>query len=368
MLKVSQDKDKPEVTLREQMKKFAIKSLYGYQTILCYGLGGRLGIFDYFYKKAKSEITEQKITAIKFTLEELSENLKLDLKYLDGWFHMSLECGIFEIEDRDKKIAKTAPHVYELLIDKESMFYMGGTIRVFHEISLNQDLLLDHFKTGQIDNILETPSDDYKEGQRASARVGTVIESLFKKYCKDDRKKLQNLEAKILEVGCGYGFNLEIWAKKYRKAQFVGIDIDPNGVAYAKELMKQNKWSDRINIYETTLENYLNASDTKFDMIMLNEVLHEMDPDENYRKSVFDNIHSLLKDDGIFIVGESMIPDTFEPKEDFQLFNIMHKWLEVAFGSKFYNEKTFKELVDSSSFNRAELIKEGGNYFWAIRK
>jgi len=63
-----------------------------------------------------------------------------------------------------------------------------------------------------------------------------------------------------------------------------------------------------------------------------------------------------------------MIPDTFTPTEEFQLFNVMHKWFEVSFESKFYNEQTFRELIDSSPFGHAELIKQRGEYFWVVRK
>jgi len=43
-----------EVTISEQMKKFLIKGFYGFNTILLYGLGRRLGIFDYLYERAKN--------------------------------------------------------------------------------------------------------------------------------------------------------------------------------------------------------------------------------------------------------------------------------------------------------------------------
>ena len=50
---MSQTNTNPEITLREQTKKFAIKSMYGFQTILAYGLGRTLGIFDYLYEKGR---------------------------------------------------------------------------------------------------------------------------------------------------------------------------------------------------------------------------------------------------------------------------------------------------------------------------
>ena len=82
---------------------------------------------------------------------------------------------------------------------------------------------------------------------------------------------------------------------------------------------------------------------------------------------VFNDLYSLLKVDGILLVGESMIPDTFSPQKDFLLFDVMHKFLE-ADTAGFYDEKSFKEFVNSTPFKNAEFIRERGTYFWAVRK
>ncbi len=87
---LNQTKDEPEITMKEQIKKFAIKSMIGFQTVMIYGIGRQVGIFKYLYEKSKSQPTEGKITSISFTLEELSENLNLDLKYLDAWLHLAI--------------------------------------------------------------------------------------------------------------------------------------------------------------------------------------------------------------------------------------------------------------------------------------
>ena len=361
-------KENEGITLKEQLKKLAVKSMYGYQTVLLIGLGRRLEIFNYLYEKAKSSSSGEKVNSVSFTLEELSEKLNLDLKYLDGWVHMALECGLFKIDESQERCVKTAPHIYELLVDQEGMFYMGSMLGVFYLMAPLQETLYENFKSGKTESFLEAPTEAYREAQRASGRITSINERLFAKFCKDDRKKLMKQGAAILEVGCGYGFTLQIWAKKYKKANYVGIDIDPNGIAHAKELVKKNNWSDRIDVSKIPLEEYVKTANTKFDMVILNEVLHEMPTDDSYRKGVFENIYTLLKDDGIFIVGESIIPDTFAPKKGFLLYEVAHKWLEVPFGSKFYDEKSFRELIDSSPFKSAELIRERGNYFWAIRK
>ncbi|MHA2007876.1 MAG: class I SAM-dependent methyltransferase [Promethearchaeota archaeon] len=363
---MSQDKIKPEITMAEQTKKFLVRNMYGFQTILTYGLGQRLGIFEYLYEKGKK--SDEKLTSISFSLEELSESLNLDLIYLDAWLHLSIACGIFEIDESRVRYAKTAPYVYELLIDHDSMFFIGQMIAGFYVMASSHDLLIEGFKTGQIVDVLDTPGVDFKGGQLMSARFGSAVERLFAKRCKEDRKKILKEGANVIEIGCGYGFNLEGWMKRYKKAKFVGIDIDPKGIEHAKQLLEKNNWSDRVELFHAPLEDYVTKTDVKFEIAILNMVLHEMNPDDKYRLSVLENIYELLKDDGLLIVGDTMIPNTFNPNTKIQLYDVMHKMLEVGIGSKFYNEQSFKEFAESSSFKQAELIRDRSDYFWLLRK
>jgi SAM-dependent methyltransferase len=288
------------------------------------------------------------------------------MDYLDALFHLALECGLFEIENPEQRVLRTGPFVYDLLVNKEHMFYVGSIISLFYNFAPLQEEIIDLFKTGNVINEDEVPEEFVMDGHRNSANWGTIIEGLFSKYCKDIYRRLRK-EGKILEVGCGYGFNLKNWAEKYKKAQFIGIDINTRYLNYAKNLIEKHKLNDRVNIVNQNINEFAKSYPEKFDLILLNQVLHEMDKDEEYRRGIFEDLYSLAKDDGILIVGESMIPDTFSPKTGFQLFDIMHKFLEAKF-AKFYDEKTFKEFVESTPFKNAEIIRERGNYFWAIRK
>jgi SAM-dependent methyltransferase len=361
---MNQAKDKQKITLSEQLKKFAIKSMIGFHTVLMYGIGRQVGIFDYLYKKSKSQPVNSKVTSISFTLEELSNELNLDLKYLDAWLHMAIECGLFEIDESAERTAKTAPYVYDLFIDHTSMVYLGGTTFGFYESLTFLETILKNFKTGKLnDNLVNSM---YKEGQEMSAVLGRMVEGLFSKYYKEDKKSLKK-GGTVLEIGCGYGLNLEHWARKYNKTKFVGIDISPKGIEHAKKLVEVNHWSNRVEILEVPLEDYVKSTITRFNLIILNQVLHEMNPDERFRISVLENIYILLKDNGILIVGENIMPSTFTKRENI-LYEVMHKWFEVWSRSRHYDEKSFELLVNSTSFKEHEFIRENRNYCWMLRK
>ncbi|MFX1570951.1 MAG: class I SAM-dependent methyltransferase [Promethearchaeota archaeon] len=362
----TENNNNTEISIGNQIKKFAINGLYGFNTILLIGMGRRLGIFNYLYEKAKTSISSNNFTEVIFTPLDLSENLKLDSKYLDGWIHLALECDILEIADSEKKLLKTAPYIYELLIDRESKSYIGGTLGAFYYMAPAQDILIENFKTGKDWSILESSEEVLKDLQERGARFGKLVERLFFKKFENFCNNLQK-QGKILELGCGYGFNLETWAKKYKNVSFTGIDIDPIALSHAKKIIDKHKWNDRFEILKIEIDEFARSCDKKFDLIILNQVLHEMNTDENYRRSVFEKLYSLLKNDGILLIGESMVPDTFAPKKGFQLFDITHKFTEVK-TSLFYDEKTFREFIASTPFTRSEFIKEGGSSIWVIRK
>jgi SAM-dependent methyltransferase len=361
-----QNQNKPEISMKDQMKKFLIKSLNGFNTVIMFGLGRRLGIFDYLYYKSISLVKDDNILMVVFTPEEISKTLNLDPQYLDAWIHLALECDILEIVDVNKKCLKTAPYVYDLFINRNNSSYIGDTLGAFYNIAYFQERYLDAFKTGNLSIRSEFQEEMEIDMHRMSGRFGILVEALFAKNYKDFCNNLRN-KGNLLAVGCGYGFNLVNWARKYEKARFEGIDIDPKSIAYANKIVTKFDWNDRIKLFTTNVSDYAHSSNEKFDLILLNQVLHEMDPNENYRKSVFKDLYSLLKDDGILLVGESMVPNTFALNQKFHLFDITHKFLEVRF-ARFYNEKSFKEFVDSTPFTRAEFIKEGGNSIWVIRK
>ena len=363
---MNQDKKETEITLYDQIKKFAIKSMLGFQTVLLFGLGRRVGIFDYLNQKAKSSPDPDEVSSVTFTHDELVQELNLDSNYLDGWLHMALECGIFERGKSCDKCLKTAPFVYYLLVDLENMLYVGDFLGGFSHQGTFQEELLTNFKTGKILEWKDIPEEVLIDGHRMSATMGKRIQDLFSQSFVDHVKILSE-SGSLLEVGSGYGFGLKNWADEYENSRIVGIDIDPQAIAHSKKLTEQHNWKDRVENIHVTINDYANDNKERFDVIVLNQVLHEMEPDENYRVEVFNDLYSMLKKDGLLIVGEHMIPGIFAPKQA-RYFEIMHKWLEVGMGSKFYDEESFKELIDSTPFKNAELIHDGQTYFWALKR
>ncbi len=364
---MSETESSKAVTLKDQMKKFVIKGLLGFHSVVVFAMGRKLGIFDYLAHKAKASAGAEKITAVSFSLDELVTALHLDMKYLDAWIHMGIACGLFEVDQTHPKTVRTEPFVYDLLVDRDGDFYMGNTLALFNMIGPYEPELLKKFQTGEIFTWEDLDPDAVREGHMTSATLGRNVADLFSRKCRDFSRKLRQ-GGSILEVGCGYGFNLANWAKRYKSARVVGIDPDPKAVASAKDLAVKEQWSDRAQFLNTTTSEYVKTNPGEFDIIVLNMVLHEMNPDENYRRSVVGDLYGLVKDDGVVVLADTVIPDTFALNQERQIFDIMHKWLEVGFGSKFYDEAGIKALLTSTPFKNVEFVKEGNVAFWALKK
>ena len=357
-------REESQVTIMDQMKKFAIRSLYGFQTVIVYGMGVRLGIFDYLFAKGKSA---GEVEAVSLSLDELVQETDLDERYLEAWLHMGLDRGLFEIDDVEKRTLKTASFVYDLLINRESLLYIGGNLSVFYLMAPYQDQLLENFKTGQRLDFLDIPPQDYQMAQSACVIASRIMEDIYSNNFKEHHRILQK-GGSILEVGCGYGYNLELWAKNYENARIVGIDIDPNGVAHSLEIVKKNNWQDRIEVLHTPINTYASSHQKEFDLMLMNHVLHEMNPDDSYRKEVFADLYSMLKDDGLLIVVEHNIPDMFAPKERPLFFEIWHKFFEAGVNSKFYTKEEFQAFVGDTPFETAEFLEEDNNYLWVLKR
>ena len=350
-----------EISFYDQLKKIAVKSLLGFQTVLVFGLGRRLGIFDYLQEKGSEETLE-----VSFTIDEIVQEMNLDPTYLDSWLHMAITCGLFELDDSCERCLKTAPYIYPLLVDRNNIFYMGDILGGFYYMAPYQSEFLENFKTGKRMDYFDLPYEVRIDVTKMSAILGKRVIEIFSNSCEESDKILQE-GGFLLEIGCGYGFNLKNWVEKYPQAHFVGIDIDNQAIDHTKSLIAEHNWQEQVKVENIELNEYFQHYDHKFDVVLLNQVLHEMEPKGNYRQLVFNDIYSLLKDEGILIVGETMIPGIFAPDQA-RYFEIMHKWFEVGIGSHFYDKDTFMEFIKTTPFKNAELIFDDRDYIWVISK
>lgn len=99
----------------------------------------------------------------------------------------------------------------------------------------------------------------------------------------------------MLEIGCGTGEQLVSLARKFPKAKFTGIDISAPNIAIARDLVRREGFSDRIEVIQA---DYLTRHLGSFDIIVSYSTLHLIHaPDA----ALFSKLANELVAGGVFI-------------------------------------------------------------------
>ena len=101
---------------------------------------------------------------------------------------------------------------------------------------------------------------------------------------------------RVLDVGCGPGTNTSIFSS----ADYIGIDINPDYTASARRRHKRTFVTADVTTYQV-------ADDQRFDLILINSLLHHIDADSTVR--LLDHLRGLLSDDGHVHILELIMPD-----------------------------------------------------------
>lgn len=78
---------------------------------------------------------------------------------------------------------------------------------------------------------------------------------------------LRGNEQRILDIGCGCGL-LALMLAQQSAAEIVGVEIDAEAAAQAKENVAESQWAERITIVESDITTYTSA--VRFDLIVCN--------------------------------------------------------------------------------------------------
>lgn len=89
--------------------------------------------------------------------------------------------------------------------------------------------------------------------------------------------KMNQSPQSILDVGCGGGLFTIRMASKYPKAKVLGIDINPQAIAFAKQHLASMKNPPKNVDFEWRKEGKLNEPDKSFDVVMSTLVCHHLD-------------------------------------------------------------------------------------------
>lgn len=177
----------------------------------------------------------------------------------------------------------------------------------------------------------------------------------FDDYVLNESKILNNIDLKVLDIGCSNGFKTEMLFNKYDNIKHItGIDIDNNAILDAKEKFKGNKR------YTFELKSIAEIEEQeKYDIINLSYVLQHLENPQEVLKKLRNN----LTERGVIIIK---VPDDsfkfcYPDEEDLlhQIFNlyensIMKKQNITKFTDRYIGKKV-KTYLSESNYKNIKL-------------
>jgi tRNA1Val (adenine37-N6)-methyltransferase len=149
----------------------------------------------------------------------------------------------------------------------------------------------------------------------------------------------QRKSKRILEIGVGSGVVSLMLAQRFPEAMITGVEIDAEAWNQAAENAKSSPWSDRIEFFNLSFQEFCRSSVQKFDLIISNPPyfsnhLKSNDSQKNlalhgdglsFSEMVFGINDLIFPESEIWVILPPVQMDDFEKKMEASGINLFHK-------------------------------------------
>ena len=304
----------------------------GFNAMYLIDLGVRLGLF-----RTLAETPE-------LSVRKLAEKLGLHARYVETWCWTAYA---FELLEAEESRFRLAPFVGDILANPSHPRYLGGYVSIGTEfIAHDYRQCLEAFRSGQV-MPFQGRSDAFSQLVTESAAGLNMVAA---------RKILPSLPGvteqlsrggAILEVGCGGG-NLQLQlARAFPKSRCVGIDIDPTGLAAARQAVSEAGLMDRVQILEGDVSDV--APPAVFDVVVMVAVLHEIAP--RLRPGVIRGCARALRPGGWLVIVDETYPSTLaESRKPEFMFAVQTSFEEMLWGNVVPTREEQEQLLHDAGF------------------
>ena len=338
------DNTPPEVTADSQVARlFAWRR--GFNAMHLIDLGVRLGLF-----KAFADTPD-------VTAGHVADRLGLYAPYVDVWCTTAYSFELLEADEERR--FRLAPFVNEILANPAHPRYLGGYVRLGTAFATKDYRRApEAFRTGSTVPFQGRSEDFARTVAEAIAGMNRVVARRILPSLFGVAEQL-NQGGAILEVGCGTGNLLLQLAQAFPNSRCTGVDIDPTGLAAAREAVEKSGLTERVQIVEGDVRSAIQPE--TYAVVVMVEVLHEISP--TLRPGVIQDCARALRAGGWLVIVDETYPATLaEARHPAFLFPVQTGFEELLWGNivptKVEQEQLLRAAGFTGTLNRS-LMGEG---------
>jgi 2-polyprenyl-3-methyl-5-hydroxy-6-metoxy-1,4-benzoquinol methylase len=241
--------------------------------------GSALGYFDVLstYLGLRLRLYDALTHGGAMTSSELGDRAGIAERYAREWLEQQATRGVLRADARvhPPRFSLPAGHA-EVLLDRDSLAYAGGTVDQLMSLRLVVDRLVEAFRTG--DGLpYEAYGSENEEGQGYSNRplLLTTLPNEWLPALRDVNGRLaSDPPAHVVDIGCGAGWSSIAIAKSYPGVTVDGFDADERSIEHARRNAAETGVSDRVRFHALGAEHAGTAGPVDFSLAI--ECIHDM--------------------------------------------------------------------------------------------
>ena len=298
-------------TERNTFAEQVFGAMLGFFEILSVNLGARLGLYRALMEGGA------------LTSAELADRAGIHERYAREWLEQQATAGILRADLSDAAAPRFVlpPGHAEVLMDQDSLSYMGASVYQLMSLPGAFEQVLEAFRTGGgVPYAAYGPINvDGQGGANRPVLLSTLPKDWLPAIPAVHARLSADPPARVADVGCGVGWSSIAIASAYPGVLVDGIEPDESSVERARANADAAGLADRVRFHAQDGASF--ASEGPIDLATAFECIHDMARPVDVLRAV----RRTLVDDGAMLVVDEKARDDFTGEAD-RLESYLYGW------------------------------------------